>query len=189
MSRLYLDMDGVLADFDGECASQGVYINRDGNRLFKQNVNKSDWTEEEKDHEARVHALMEKPGFFRNLRLMPGARDLWSLVQYPYVLTARPKVEDKYSRVYKEKLEWINEYFGNIPSYRYICCLRSEKAEYATHHDGPLMRTTKVCNILIDDLSWNCTEWEKAGGRAILFRSAEQAVKEFNKLNDRVDVV
>lgn len=181
--RLYLDLDGVLADFDGACAEQGVFINRSVNRLFERNVDKSEWTNEEKEHEARIHRLMEKPGFFRNLGLMPGARDLWNLTPKPYVLTARPKVEDVNHRVANEKRDWIEEHFGQVPEDRFICCLRSEKAKYAASWKGGYQTGM---NILVDDLEWNCSEWRRAGGYAILYKNAEQAINDLKEVKSRI---
>lgn len=176
---VYLDMDGVLADFDGGLADRGFFIEREHNRLFKQNVDKSQWTETELKDDKIVQGYMEEKGFFRNLRMIPGADKLWAEAGRPVVLTARPKKEDPDGRVASEKRGWIEEYFGEIPEDRFICCLRSEKKQYATY-------LGKFPNILVDDLEWNCSEWKKAGGYAILFKNSEQAVEELKKAKQYV---
>lgn len=184
---VYLDMDGVLADFDGGLADRGFFIEREHNRLFKQNVDKSLWTETELKNDLIVQGYMEETGFFRNLRMLSGADKLWVAAGSPVVLTARPKKEDKGQRVEKEKREWVEEYFGQISENRFICCLRSEKKQYATY-------LGKFPNILVDDLEWNCSEWKKAGGYAVLYKNAEQAVKDLNEAKqyiygERIDVI
>jgi len=183
MSKVYLDMDGVLADFDGELSKRGFFINRDSNR-FKQFVDKSQWTEEELKADSQVKQYMSEPGFFRNLAFMSGADQLWIAAGKPIVLTARPKNAESAHRVSSEKREWIEEYFGQIPEDRFICCLRSEKAKYAISWEHG--SSFPIENILVDDLEWNCSEWEKAGGIAILYKNAEQAVTDLKKvMNDR----
>lgn len=164
--KVYLDMDGVLADFDGALYNEGVIIDRDDNRLMKQHLDKSQWTDKERNTDAKVQVCMSRSGFFRELDIMKGAEKLWAIAGNPIVLTARPKKEDPNNRVCKEKREWITEYFGSIPDDRFICCVRSEKKDYA---EG---------NILVDDLEWNCSEWKKAGGTAIHFKNMEQAIKD-----------
>lgn len=180
--NIYLDMDGVLADFDGGLLDQGFVMNREDNRLFKQHIDKSQWTDLEKTNEAFVHECMSKDGFFRNLRMIPGANELWDTAGNPIVLTARPKVEDVNQRVTREKRGWIEEHFGEIPEERFICCLRSEKVKYAVSWEHG--SSFPVENILVDDLEWNCSEWEKAGGRAILFKNMSQAIKDLKLVTD-----
>lgn len=176
MSKIYLDMDGVLADFDGGLLDRRFVINREDNRLFKQHVDKSQWSDLEKKNESLVHNFMSEKGFFRNLRMIPGADRLWAAAGKPIILTARPKVEDVNQRVANEKREWIEEHFGQISDDRFICCLRSEKSFYATTELGRYTGNP-LPNILVDDLEWNCSEWNKAGGIGIHFKDMDQAVR------------
>ena len=170
-------MDGVLADFDGELIRRGMIIDRSNDRLNKGHIPKSEWTEGEKERDEIIKEFMSIPGFFRNLEMIEGADKLWEVAGNPTVLTARPKRHDTADRVRNEKRDWITQYFGEIPDDGFICCLRSEKANYATEHGGVGYGWT-IRNILVDDLEWNCTEWEKAGGIAIHFRNINQAIKD-----------
>lgn len=174
-------MDNVLADFDKALIANGISLFRDS-RLLKQEVNKKNWTKEELDRDSKVHHLMSQPGFFRNLEMMTGADQLWITAGKPIVLTARPKNDESAHRVCNEKREWIEEYFGQIPEDRFICCLRSEKSNYAWGVDvlGP-----RYPNILVDDLEWNCREWEEAGGIAIHFKTMDQAIRDLKELVSR----
>lgn len=169
MPKVYLDMDGVLADFDKALVENNIPLYRDS-RLLKQNIDKSQWTQDEKERDLRVQELMSRPGFFRNLSFMEGADRLWITAGKPIVLTARPKKIDTANRVRDEKREWITDYFGEVPEDRFICCLRSEKANYA------------LGNILVDDLEWNCSEWIKAGGDAIHFKNMDQAISDLKRM-------
>lgn len=164
MSKIYLDMDGVLADFDrGLLEGYGVKNCR---------VNyATDWkekTENQKKVAQDVVRCMEIPGFFENLPVMKGAIDLWGSVDAPYILTALPNLSSD-KRVAAEKRNWITRVFGELPENRIITCLRSEKIKYANN------------NILVDDLEKNCNEWNRAGGVAILFETAEQAINDLKK--------
>jgi len=184
MSKVYLDMDGVLADFDKALIENGISLFKDS-RLLKQEVSKKDWTKEELDRDSKVHHLMSQPGFFRNLEMMTGADQLWVTAGKPIVLTARPKNDESAHRVCKEKREWIEEYFGQIPEDRFICCLRSEKSFYAS---TSMTRYTGEPhpNILVDDLEWNCLEWKEAGGIAIHFKTMDQAIRDLKELVSRI---
>jgi 5'(3')-deoxyribonucleotidase len=168
-------MDGVLADFDRALYDRGFFNDRSANRLLKQHIDKKDWTETEKKNDETVQGFMSENGFFRNLHMIPGADQLWAAAGNPTVLTARPKVEDVNHRVRDEKRDWITEKFGEIPDERFICCLRSEKKNYAATFMSGYQTSM---NILVDDLEWNCSEWRKAGGLSIHFKTMDQAIQE-----------
>lgn len=175
--KVFLDMDGVLADFDGWLASHGI-------RNITHHIHrpKETWTEEEKEIDKIVVDQMSQPGFFRNLPLMTNAHELWLTAGDPFVLTARPKyregslkeeLPDFGDRVANEKLSWLRDYF-DIKNNRFVCCLREQKVLYAKEDIG-------MPNILVDDLLVNCQEWEAQGGVAVLFRNMDQAVKDLRK--------
>jgi 5'(3')-deoxyribonucleotidase len=178
---IFLDMDGVLADFDKALADRGIV--NDHSFLHK---HPSEWTEHDKALDAQVVACMNEPGWFYNLDTMPGASDLWHWATVlgtaaPYVLTARPKEEKIAERVTNEKRNWIRERFP-LEESNFICCVRSQKSHFAVTWGRDMVEHK---NILVDDLPANIAEWQKAGGIGILFTSAEQAIQELRIVTER----
>lgn len=172
---IYLDMDGVLADFDGWIAKLGhqnecSFIHRP----------REEWTPSQIALDKIVVDAMATPGFFRNLEPMPGCHELWNYCKEydPVVLTARPKDPLSAERVTREKRDWITEQFGPIPDNRFICCLRSEKQDFIGHTQHPHQ-------ILVDDLEQNCKDWVAVGGIAIIHTSAESSIKQLEQILGR----
>jgi 5'(3')-deoxyribonucleotidase len=162
--RLYLDMDGVLADFEHHVTASGIpgphdYIQRP----------RDTWTGAEFERDERVRALMTDSLFWRNLPVMAGARELLAVAHHlagPHllVLTALPSNKNTRAMVAYEKVSWISRHLG-FPPTNVITCLRSEKAD----HSG-------TGQVLVDDLRANCKEWNAAGGVGILFTDAPSAI-------------
>ena len=144
--RIYLDMDGVLADWNTGVEGILGYRRKDANA----NYNPKDW------EKVRQHQRM-----YKNLPLMPDANRLantarkfrdqlgWELL----ILTAIPKDND-FKWAFWDKFVWANKYFPDIPV-----------------HFGPFAKDKqKHCNpgdILVDDRKSNCDEWKEKGGIAI----------------------
>lgn len=56
------------------------------------------------------------------------------------------------------RLDWLNEYLPEIPRYRIVTIVgHGKKCDRMKTKDG----------ILVDDKKSNCTQWEKAGHKAI----------------------
>lgn len=107
--RLYVDMDGVLADFN-----RG-HIERYGHARGR--------------HTGWSHI---KPGFFRDLPPMPDMHHLWSRIEHlgPIVLTGVPS---SVNAAANEKIEWLREQCGpNVPV---ICCQAKKKWVYCRPGD------------------------------------------------------
>lgn len=195
MVKIFLDMDGVLVDFDK--GLEQFNIQNDTTFIHRP---RSEWTELQVRLDHEVVDCMNQPGFFRTLPMMPGAFELWQLSgKDRCVLTARPSTCLDKERVGREKLEWIEDQFGQIPEGQFIYCERNEKAEYAVARIESDKRFRTVApegiwgsreisytlnwepNVLVDDMEANCSAWEKAGGKAILFKNMNQAVTELRK--------
>lgn len=172
--EIYLDMDGVLADFEAAVAAHGVP--RSASDASFIHLPPEDWTPEQHERDACVHAVMERTSFWPSIPVMPGAMTLLlaaiSLVgeENVYILTATPRRTEFRERCAKQKTAWAFQNLGFAPSH-VITCLRSEKRTYA----GP-------GKILVDDLQANCAEWTTAGGEAIWFESSGYAIAHLRKM-------
>ena len=144
MTTLYLDMDGVVADFNeyahrtlGVPASQGIYPD-------------DVWQK-----------LAANPRLYRDLIPITYAGELVATCfnfaqrkQYGFMfLTAVPKGNDVPWAFY-DKVEWARKYFPNIPVM--FGPFSKDKHQHCEPGD-----------ILIDDRSSNIEEWRAAGGIAI----------------------
>jgi len=144
MKTLYLDMDGVVADFDAYAAKiAGYHITGDRWPITA-------WKE-----------IVSNPHLYRDLPKTPEADEL---VEYARImckthgwellfLTAVPKDNDVHWAFY-DKVMWAQIHFPDIPV-----------------HFGPYSTDKHVhCkpgDILIDDRLSNIEEWAAAGGIAI----------------------
>lgn len=169
IDTIYLDMDGVLADFDGEIKRRTGVDRADFHHLPE-----NQWSEKDRQTDFLVRQEMGKEDFWPSLPKMPGAigliRTCWNAGCNVYILTATPRLTEWRDRIATQKRDWAwtNTGVYNVPV---ITCLRAQKSSYS----GP-------GKVLIDDLKVNCEEWEAAGGAAIHYKSAEQAIKELEKL-------
>lgn len=144
--RLYLDLDGVFADFDRHYADLfGHY--------HKAIPDAELW--------GKIHSM---PTFFRDMPVCPGAKEFFFDVRKSYlwgdfaelsVLTACPK--EAYAHVAGQKREWVREHLS-----RFVTVL-----PVAGGSSKPLFMH-EPGDILIDDFERNTKAWEAAGGRAIL---------------------
>lgn len=145
--RLYLDCDGVLADFDaGVRALTGLgpqeYIDRHGmGRFWKQ--------------------LALAPGFYAGLPLMPDARELFDAVRHlnPVILTGLPRG----NWAAPQKVRWAAEHF---PGTRIVTVMAVDKRNHCTEGD-----------VLVDDTVKHRLLWEEAGGIFIHHRSARESIE------------
>jgi 5'-nucleotidase len=136
--KLYLDLDGVMADFDADFP-----------RCF--GVDHRDLADEEMWGRINAH-----PSFFRDLPPCPGAIEFFREVEHlqPMILTACPKHD--YANVAGQKRAWVREHLSTdvlvLPTHG------GKSKPFFMHAPG---------DILIDDFDRNCTAWALAGGLAI----------------------
>ncbi len=151
--RVYFDMDGVMADFDGHyCAVIGDYTPAP--------YRDTDW-----------EAVNQHPSFFLDLPVMPGIQALWDMVpaEQRWILSAKARRAVTTSE--EQKREWLKRYF-QIEGERVIIVLgRVVKVQHCRPGD-----------VLIDDRSDNIEEWIAAGGIGILFTSVPQAIEELSRV-------
>ncbi len=163
-SKIYLDMDGVLADFD-----RGV---RELCRMEPPNQNgKGD----PKQDDAMWEAIREIGHFYDRLELMPGAKEMFDAIYAKYgdrceILTGIPKEKRGIVTAGEDKTNWTHRLLAK--DIRVNIVYREQKPEYCKGKD---------C-ILIDDLESNIREWETMGGTGILNTSAEETLRELEQL-------
>ncbi len=157
----YLDMDGVLADFDRrftELAGQSPddYKNEKGENAF--------WDFIDEKH---------KKVFWVGIPLMKGAKNLVNAVKdYNYQILTSPSIKKQSE---EGKQEWIEKYKdllfnGNIP-----------KVEFKSSGKKHTVKTNLTKNdILIDDRSKNIDPWIENGGTGILYKNINQVLRDIN---------
>lgn len=195
---IYLDMDGVIADYDAGIRHMGFEpdpkkknaLNRSGsNDPFKRTM----------------YDAIKGTEFYRSLPFMPGALDLYAAIAAaePIILTASPKFgasEDDYflnpywlgaayhKRAWMEQCLLPMMHPGSVmlrdesgalvstyprrvalPDERFICTTSSRKQEF-------IGRKHSDHQILIDDRRDNCVRWARAGGTAIMHTSAGETI-------------
>ena len=149
MSRqLYLDCDGVLADFDkGATAVLGLHL-----RAF------------EKRH--GIGRLWQKlasaPDFYFGLPLMADAMELFEAVRHldPIILTGLPRG----NWAADQKVRWAAQYF---PGTRIITTMARDKRDHAKEGD-----------VLVDDQIKHRHLWEEVGGIFVHHRNARTTIEE-----------
>jgi 5'(3')-deoxyribonucleotidase len=159
-STLYLDMDGVVADFDkyafhaiGALPSGGIYPDDKWDKL----------------------ALNER--LYRDLDKTPYADELvdfcrefaWNKYNF-YFLTAVPKNNDLQWSFY-DKVLWAQKHFPNIPVM--FGPYSKDKHEHC-----------QIGDILIDDRTSNIEEWRAAGGIGILHKNFNDTIEALKNIQD-----
>lgn len=160
MITIFLDMDGVLADFDSKS------IELIGKRLRDFPDSASGWL-----------AMNEHQNIYRILDKMTDADELvdgvFKLVkQYNStvaVLTAIPKF-GKIIDAKRHKLQWLNEHFPTLLYDFNIGPWAQDKYKHCNRGD-----------VLIDDSELNIPQWQNAGGHGILHTDAKSSLIQLEK--------
>lgn len=167
MFRVYLDLDGVLADFDKRAMEL-----LDGRRP-------RDY-EDQEGAEALWEKLYTHGDFFESLEPMPDAFDLLEGVMdlgfHPTILTGIPKREGGPGAVNAElgKREMVRRNFGE--RYRVIACRSKDKR----------LHMEKPGDVLIDDWHKYMPLWKKHGGHFILHTSADDSLSKLKAYKEEV---
>ena len=147
---VYLDMDGVLADFFGKIAREhGVEYWRE---IHRQKIG--------------IDQIAQKPEFFSTLPPMPNAKPLMAgIIKLAdnYSILSSPLLS-AVEQSSKEKSQWLsNRIHRHQPQ---AVVFDHEKYKYAMQPDG-------TPNILIDDWDTNIELWKANGGIGILHRDED----------------
>jgi len=145
--QVYLDCDGVLADFDKSAEAilgmpSAAFEKRHGAREF--------WR--------RLHNAGD---FFERLDLLPDAQALYEAVKArnPIILTGMP--HGKWAE--PQKRRWAARHFPGVPLIATLAALKREHC-----HPG---------DVLVDDRDQHRQAWEDAGGVFIHHRSAAASIE------------
>lgn len=168
-NTLYLDMDGVVADFDGTAERRlGVKTQKIANSNYK--ITPEQWDQ-----------LKSLGNVFRELSVMPHADQLVEV-----------------ARQFRDQLSWDLYFLTAIPSRNDVPDAFSEKVMWAQQHFpdisvrfGPFavdkQRHCRPGDILVDDRMSNCDDWTRSGGRAIWVetRDLTAAVQQLRAILDQ----
>ena len=140
--RLYLDLDGVMADFDAHYPAE---FGQDHKSMADDDM----W--------AKINA---HPSYFEDMPLCPGAADFFAEIRHlkPIILTACPRTN--YAHVAGQKRRWVHKHLGK--ELTVLPVMGGHNKHLFMHAPG---------DILIDDYDKNCAPWRKSGGFAILHTS------------------
>lgn len=147
---VYIDLDGVLADFQGWAGQ------------FVPGVDYMDVF------------LYQYEDCFRDLEPIKRGITLLRAIKDPVILTAMPNYADfldyaakkgiaapeatrRYNVMMSNKLTWVNSHIGTVPVI--IVPTRKAKTQFAKG------------NILVDDYDPNIKDWRAAGGIGLLFKA------------------
>ena len=147
MPTIYIDMDGVVADFDA--LARAVVKNNNFDTLAER------WPDDSWEQ------IKKYPHFYRAIPKMPKADDMMRLAERfrdelgwnLYMLTAIPRLND-IPDCFWDKIGWMREYYPNI------IVRFGPYSEDKQHHCRP-------GDILVDDRTSNCGQWRSSGGHAV----------------------
>lgn len=155
--RIYLDMDGVLVDFEKQLE-----------KTVKMPINQ--WTKQ--GRKERWDAVIDKKDFWHTAPWLSEGKKLFNYVKKfnPHILSAY--VEHAHDpNCIPGKKSWAMK--AGVPANRINLVKRSQKKDYAKVNGEPA--------ILIDDYEKNTSEFTRAGGIGITFKSANQVIAELKK--------
>lgn len=147
MPKLFLDCDGVLADFD---AGARIALGGLTTAQFEERHGKREFWKR----------LANTPDFYNTLPLMPDAQRLFDAVAHlrPTILTGLPLG----NWAAPQKVAWAERHFPGTPI---ITCMARDK-----------VRHMQTGDVLVDDRADHRARWEDAGGIFIIHENAERSL-------------
>ena len=159
VKKIYLDMDGVLADFD-----RGV---RDMCGMDPQPQNGKRYA---KQDDLMWEKIRETDHFYGRLHMMRGAKEmfcnLWSnFGDKCEILTGIPKPHRGVVTAGEDKIRWVQRELN--PEIKVNIVYREEKLLFCT---GPE-------TVLIDDREKTVRAWKEKGGTGILYSDPAETIR------------
>jgi proteasome assembly chaperone (PAC2) family protein len=160
--KVYLDMDGVLADFDQRFRDLSGMEPRDFENKYGK---KAFWNLIDEENKIK---------FWVGIPIMSGAADLVDAVKdYNYELLTSPSAK---KQSYLGKILWVKNHTGNVfPSKPRINFKKAKEK----HLVKPQLAKT---DILIDDREDTIGRWNTAGGTGIVYKNIGQVLSDLKKL-------
>ena len=159
--EIYVDLDGVLADFFSE---------------WKNITGKNWW--ELNNNQLAIQKIRDQKSFWINLPLLDNSIKLLKILKdnhHSYNILSSPLQDDQ--KCINQKKQWVKKMLTFYPPEKVI--ISSEKEKYAKDNLG-------IPNLLIDDFGNNINKWEKNGGIGIkhkdykFMRTKEKLLKLIN---------
>jgi hypothetical protein len=122
------------------------------------------------NYTSKVFSVASKEGFYKNLPLIPGAKEMLKKAQEisgkkPDILSS--PVQGENTSV-QEKKDWVNTNFGDLVN---KIIIDTDKGKYAKSKN----------DVLIDDRPKYINAFESSGGSAILHKNYNDTIKEIEK--------
>jgi len=155
--RIYLDLDGVMADFDTHFVE---YFGVDPQSL---------------DDDVMWKMINGYHDFYANLPLMKDAMELFNYLWWSTkfedvaILTACPKSNYKNAAI--QKRAWVRNHL--LEDITIIPMMGGVNKALFMHEPG---------DILIDDMAKNCKAWEELGGVAIVHKNAADTLAKLKEI-------
>ncbi len=152
MVRLFLDADGVLADFNTGVRN---LLGMDPAAFERRNGKKEFW-----------RRIAKAPDFYARLPEMPDAQRLVAAVKHlePTILTGLPI--GNWAAL--QKVRWANEHFPGMPI---ITCMARDKHNHM-----------KPGDVLVDDRECHRTAYEKAGIVFVHHKNAPDSLRQLAEI-------
>lgn len=155
ISKIYVDMDGVLCDFEKRYNDRyGNIADHDRKQKFRSNFDDFIRTKQ-----------------FETLDMMPDAVQLIfflkTLVNIPKAILSSTAYEETFDEISKQKIKWLDDHLiewepNFVPGKRH-------KYKYATQD-----------SVIIDDTLSVIEDWRKAGGIAIWHKDAMSTISQLH---------
>lgn len=157
-STIFLDMDGVVADFD-KLVMDG--LGRTFNHMLGPGQDDEMWA-----------YLKSIPNLYFQLEPTPYAQDLWNLANMMCArvafLTAIPRRTTMPS-AQNDKIRWANKTFGQSVDVRFGPYSK-DKVNHLNTYQVPSNPRVVAVDVLVDDREDNIKAWNDAGGIGILHK-------------------